>query len=100
MVIVFAGDLKTFNYLCISWGQREHLFITRLSAYLLVGTRILWMKVSAGCSVMSASVTTQTVASQAPLSMGFPRQEYSSGLPFPPPGDLPDPGIESGSPAS
>ena len=31
---------------------------------------------------------------QAPLSMGFPRQEYWSGLPFPSPGDLPDPGIE------
>ena len=35
-----------------------------------------------------------TVAHQAPLSMGFSRQEYWSGLPFPPPGDLPDPGIE------
>ena len=35
-----------------------------------------------------------TVASQAPLSMGFPRQEYWSALPFPPPGDLPDPGIK------
>ena len=35
-----------------------------------------------------------TVAHQAPLSMEFPRQEYWSGLPFPPPGDLPDPGIE------
>ena len=35
-----------------------------------------------------------TVALQAPLSMGFSRQEYWSGLPFPPPGDLPDPGIE------
>ena len=34
-----------------------------------------------------------TVALQAPLSMGFPRQEYKSGLPFPFPGDLPDPGI-------
>ena len=33
-------------------------------------------------------------ARQAPLSVGFPRQEYSSGLPFPIPGDLPDPGIE------
>ena len=40
-----------------------------------------------------------TVAPQAPLSMGFPRQEYWSGLPFPSPGDLPDPGIEPGSPA-
>ena len=35
----------------------------------------------------------------APLSMGFSRQEYWSGLPCPPPGDLPDPGIEPGSPA-
>ena len=34
------------------------------------------------------------LAYQAPLSMGFPRQEYWSGLPFLPPGDLPDPGIE------
>ena len=35
-----------------------------------------------------------TVACQASLSMGFPRQEYWSGLPFSPPGDLPNPGIE------
>ena len=35
-------------------------------------------------------VTPWTVAHQAPLSMGFPRQEYWSGLPFPSPGDLPD----------
>ena len=38
--------------------------------------------------------TLWTVAHQAPLSMGFPRQEYWSGLPFPPPGFLPDPGME------
>ena len=38
-----------------------------------------------------------TVAYQAPLSMGFSRHEYWSGLPFPSPGDLPDPGIEPGS---
>ena len=43
--------------------------------------------------------TPWTVACQASLSMGFPRQEYWSGLPFPPPGDLPDPGIEPVSPA-
>ena len=40
-----------------------------------------------------------TVACQAPLSMGFSRQEYWSGLQFPSPGDLPDLGIEPGSPA-
>ena len=43
--------------------------------------------------------TPQTVAHQAPLSMGFSRQEYWSGLPFPSPGDLPDPAIEPKSPA-
>ena len=41
----------------------------------------------------------RTVAYQAPPSMGFSRQEYQSGLPFPSPGDLPDPGIEPRSPA-
>ena len=40
-------------------------------------------------------VTPRTVAHQAPLSMEFPRQEYYSELPFPPPGDLPNPGIQS-----
>ena len=43
--------------------------------------------------------TPWTVAYQAPLSMGFSRQEYCSGLPIPSLGDLPDPGIEPGSPA-
>ena len=38
-----------------------------------------------------------TVAHQAPLSIGFSRQEFWSGLPFPSPGDLPDPGIEPAS---
>ena len=41
-----------------------------------------------------------TVACQAPLSMEFSRQEYWNGLPFPPPGDLPNPGIKLTSPAS
>ena len=43
--------------------------------------------------------TPWTVAYQAPLSTGFSRQECWSGLPFPSPGDLPDPGNEPGSPA-
>ena len=51
------------------------------------------------CSVMSDSfVTLWTLASQAPLSMGLPRQEYWSGLPFPSLGDLPNPGIEPRAP--
>ena len=46
------------------------------------------------CSVLSDSATPQTVACQASLSMEFSRQEYWSGLSFPPPEDLPDPRIE------
>ena len=45
------------------------------------------------CSVASNSLRPHGLVCQAPLSMGFPRQEYWSGLPFPP-GDLPDPGIK------
>ena len=45
------------------------------------------------------TLTPWTIAYQTPLSMGFSRQEYCSGLPFPSPGDLPNPGIEPGSPA-
>ena len=41
-------------------------------------------------------VTLWTIAHQAPLSMGFSRQEYRSGLPCPPPGDLPNPGLNPG----
>ena len=44
--------------------------------------------------------TLGTVARQAPLSMEFSRQKYRTGLPFPPPGDLPNPGTEPESPAS
>ena len=52
-------------------------------------------KTSTCCSVVSVPFATPwTVALQAPLSMGFSRQECWSGLPCPPPGDLPDPGIE------
>ena len=50
--------------------------------------------------VSDSSAIPQTTACQAPLSMRFSRQEYQSGLPFPPPGDLLDPGIEPVSPAS
>ena len=50
-------------------------------------------------SVMSDSVTPGTVAYQASPSMSFSREEYWSGLPFPSPRDLPNPGIKPGSPA-
>ena len=51
-------------------------------------------------SVVPNSATPWTAAHQAPLSMGFSRQECWSGLPFPPPGNLPDPGTKPASPVS
>ena len=57
------------------------------------------------CAVLIAQfrvglfVTSRIVAHEAPLSMGFSRQEYWSGMPCSPPRDLPDPGIEPRSPA-
>ena len=55
------------------------------------------------CSVTKSCPTLcdpmDNIACQAPLSMGFPRQEYWSGLPFPSSGDLPGPGMEPGPPA-
>ena len=51
-------------------------------------------------SCVQLFATPWTITHQAPLSVGFPRQKYWSGLPCPPSGDLPDPGIESTSLAS
>ena len=57
--------------------------------------------IMAACSAISDSLQPPwTVANQAPLSAGFSRQEYWSGLPFPPPRNLPDPGIKPASLAS
>jgi len=59
-----------------------------ISYVLSLDACVLW------CSVVSDSVTPWSVACQAPLSMEFSKQEYWSGLPFPSPGDLPNPGIK------
>ena len=60
---------------------------------------IIALSTSCGCAQSLSHVrlfpALWTVAFQAPLTMGFSRQEYWSGFPFLPPGDLPDPGIEA-----
>ena len=72
--------------------------------YLLYPVSTSSKKVSCCCcclalkSCLTLCHTPWTVAHKSPLSMGFSRQEYWSGLPWPPPGDLPNPGIESMSP--
>ena len=69
---------------CPAWGDISAFKCAMsVKSYLTLCDPILW-----------------TVACQAPLSMGFSRQEYCSGLPHPPPGYLPDPGMETASLAS
>ena len=68
--------------------------------YLIVAIMVCLFSitVSVSCNLAKLFVTLWTIACQAPLSMGFPSQEYWSGLPFPLPGDLPNPRIAPGSP--
>ena len=84
--------------------MRAGIFTCLVHCYLPASRTILvhvcaCMHVYPVTSVVPDFATLWTVAHQAPLSMGFSRQEYWSGLPFPLPGDLPDPEIKSGSPA-
>ena len=67
---------------------------------ILFGETVLQIYCTQSLSCVQFFVALWTVACQAPLSVVFPRQEWWSGLPFPPLGDLPDPGIEPGSPVS
>ena len=74
-------------------------FITKLNLIKTDSFLYLSVCVCVSHSVVSDSETPCTIARQAPLSMEFSRQECGSGLSFPSPGDLPDPGIEPRSPA-
>ena len=76
-----VGDGQWSLACCSPWGRKESDTTERLN----------WTH---QCSDVSESATSLTIACQAPLSLGFSRKEYWSGLPCPPPGDLPDPGIE------
>ena len=91
------------------WGRKEHL-PHRVNARIkwvqspeTTGTRYClvssYVFVLSRSVVSDSSVTPWTVGRQAPLSMEFSRQEDWSGLPFPTPGDLPDPGITPALPA-
>ena len=90
--------------------QRMHAYFSDDSVQVLSTDHITLIQIAAdlfnikqqSCTLHCFShvwfcATSWTVARQAPLSMGFSRQEYWSGLPCPPPGDLPDPGIKPAS---
>ena len=76
----------------IQWHQIHSYCCAYMCSYCLHTCVVL------SCSVLFDSAILWTVAHQAPLSMGFPRQEYWSRFPFLSPGDLPHPGIEPASP--
>ena len=88
---------------CSPWGRKETDRTWRLNNYNTVkrsnvpSDSTTTLREGGGGAVAKSCptlVTPRTVARQAPLSTGFSRQEYWSGLPFPSPGDRPDPGIE------
>ena len=86
-----------------STGHKELNSTEQLSLWLVahnpVHVGVFMISSVQSFSCVRLFTTSSTVAPQAPLSMGFSKQEYWNGLPFPSPGDLPDPGIEPGSPA-
>ena len=80
---------------CLSEGRGDYKLILR-HIYVLY----MYVLYAQSLSRVGLFETPWTVAHQAPLSMKFSRKKYWSGLPFPPPRDLPDPEIESASPVS
>ena len=106
-ILVLRPGIKHVPPAVEAWGvlingpPGKSLLISKTSLFYLMGRHN-----SFACVMLSHFSHFQlfaaqwTVAHQAPLSMGFSRQEYWSGLPCLPPGDLPDPGIELTSPAS
>ena len=88
-VVSVSWILWIYDLSCLSLDDAQFISSTALSLVCVFN----W-------SIVSYSATLWTVAHQAHLSMEFSKQKYWSRLPFPPPGDLPDPGIEPASLAS
>ena len=100
LLMKFLEDISYLNpYYTCNYSLR---FLAQLWNWLLdLGLQLLHCFVAVvELSCVQLFSTLRTIARQAPLSMGFSRQEYWSGLPFPPPGNLPDSGIKPTSPAS
>ena len=81
------------NFLTTTPQERCYPHVLRKQVQKEVCYVLIWV-CAQSLSHVRLLVTPWTVACQAPLSMGFPRDAYWSGLSFPPPGDLPDPGVE------
>ena len=92
---IFPTQGSNSHLLCLLHWQMGSLAVVQLGK----SPHIPWKWTHQLLSCVRLFVTPWTVACQAPLSMEFFRQEYWSGLPFPPPGDLPNSEMEPGSPA-
>ena len=96
-VSVFPWCIPTLHILTTSVWLNEYLYAQTAKACVSFFLNLLFKKYACVLSCFSCvwlSATLWTEAHQVPLSLRFSRQEYWSGLPCPPPGDLPDPGIE------
>ena len=94
----FHGQRGLVGY--CPWGHKESDMTELLHSHTHMHTHTTNTHKLSGFSHVQLFATPWTVARQAPLSMEFSRQEYWSGLSFPSPGNLPDPGIEPESLAS
>ena len=90
---LFVGECVIATTLC-KLHTHPHLIILKLFTDLIIQDSFIFIML-----VTQSCPTPWTIACQAPLFMGFSRQEYRSGLPCPPPGNLPNPGMEPTSPA-
>ena len=97
MNLYFNWRLITLQY-CIGFAIHQHESATRIHMFPILNLPPSSLPVPSLWCVQLFG-TPWTVVCQAPLFIGFSRQEYWSGLPFPYPGDLPNPGIEPRSPA-
>ena len=96
-ITVQTSTLNTFKEAWSRVSKRETWHFMKSEIYNQHTLQTVKVKVKS-LSHVRLFATPWTAAYQAPQSMGFSRQEHWSGLPFPSPGDLPDPGIEPGSP--
>ena len=90
--------LEQTALMCILQVPQNNLYLLINSEYFMKSKALEWEEVKS-LSCVQLFATPWTIAYQASPSMGFSRQEYWRGLSFPSPGDLPNPGIEPGSPA-
>ena len=96
------GDLSCFQCCCCLVAKLCPTLLQPHGLYSPPGSSVHGICFSSSSLVAKLCLTLVTpwmIALQVPLSVGFSRQEFWSGLPFPSPGDLPNPGIEPGSPA-